>query len=105
MTEHLHDTLAVCPECLKTLKADVFADADGAVWMTRTCPEHGQFDAQDPAEKHHPRHGAVPVRVRYVRTPRAPRHAARNRVHVDVQPEVPRVLHERRHRGARPEHR
>ena len=46
MKEKLHDTLALCPECLKTLKADVFADDDGAVWMTRTCSEHGQFDTR-----------------------------------------------------------
>ena len=46
MKEKLHDTLALCPECLKTLKADVFADDDGAVWMTRTCAEHGQFDTR-----------------------------------------------------------
>lgn len=43
MTEHLHDTLALCPECLKTLKADVYAADDKAVWMRRTCPEHGEF--------------------------------------------------------------
>lgn len=43
MTEHLHDTLALCPECLKTLKADVRATEDKAVWMYRTCPDHGEF--------------------------------------------------------------
>lgn len=38
---HLHSTLALCPVCLKELKAEVHADAEGAVWMERTCPEHG----------------------------------------------------------------
>lgn len=37
----LHATTALCPQCLRELKADVYADADGVVWMERTCPEHG----------------------------------------------------------------
>lgn len=45
MTEnqHLHETEALCPVCLATLPAEVFADGDGVVWMERTCPEHGRF--------------------------------------------------------------
>lgn len=39
--EHLYNTLALCPHCLKELKADVYADAQGTVWMSRECPEHG----------------------------------------------------------------
>lgn len=39
----LHATTAVCPACLRELAADVFADAQGAVWMERACPEHGPF--------------------------------------------------------------
>lgn len=37
----LHRTTALCPQCLRELKAQVYADADGIVWMERTCPEHG----------------------------------------------------------------
>lgn len=37
----LHTTTALCPHCLKELKATVYADAEDAVWMERTCPEHG----------------------------------------------------------------
>ncbi len=32
---------ALCPHCLKQLPAQVYADAEGKVWMDRTCPEHG----------------------------------------------------------------
>lgn len=38
----LHGTTALCPHCLRELKADVYADAEGAVWMERTCPDHGR---------------------------------------------------------------
>lgn len=38
---HLHTTTALCPHCLKELKADVYSDEGGAVWMERTCPDHG----------------------------------------------------------------
>ncbi len=37
----LHNTGALCPVCLKEYPAEVYADADGVVWMERTCPEHG----------------------------------------------------------------
>lgn len=37
----LKPTTALCPTCLKELRADVYADAEGVVWMRRTCPEHG----------------------------------------------------------------
>ena len=46
MPEHLHDTIAVCPECLKALPADVYADDKGAVWMARSCDEHGAFETR-----------------------------------------------------------
>lgn len=39
---HIHNTTALCPQCLRELKADVYSDDDGTVWMTRTCPEHGE---------------------------------------------------------------
>jgi uncharacterized radical SAM superfamily Fe-S cluster-containing enzyme len=38
----LHTTRALCPECLAILPARITADGDGRVWMTRTCPEHGE---------------------------------------------------------------
>ena len=41
--EHLYSTIALCPECLRSLKAEVFADEGGEVWMERTCPEHGTY--------------------------------------------------------------
>lgn len=37
----LHTTTALCPQCLRELKANVYADADNVVWMERTCPVHG----------------------------------------------------------------
>ncbi len=37
----LHKTGALCPTCLKEYPAEVFADEDGVVWMSRMCPEHG----------------------------------------------------------------
>jgi len=46
VTEHLHNTIALCPECLRSLSADVYADDERAVWMSRTCPEHGKFETR-----------------------------------------------------------
>ncbi|MEF9841132.1 MAG: radical SAM protein [Raoultibacter sp.] len=37
----LHTTSALCPQCLKELAAEVYEDDEGAVWMERTCPDHG----------------------------------------------------------------
>lgn len=37
----LHQTRALCPECLSVLPAPIVADAQGRVWMTRSCPHHG----------------------------------------------------------------
>ena len=42
----LHKTGALCPTCLKELPAEVYADDEGVVWMTRTCPEHGKLDTR-----------------------------------------------------------
>lgn len=40
----LHNTRALCPECLKACKAEVFTEGeDPTVWMGRTCPDHGEF--------------------------------------------------------------
>lgn len=38
----LHTTRALCPECLKVLDAQISTDSQSKVWMTRTCPEHGE---------------------------------------------------------------
>lgn len=37
-------TQSVCPECLIPIDADVI-ERDGAVWMDKTCAEHGPFSA------------------------------------------------------------
>lgn len=37
----LHRTTALCPQCLRELRAQVYADGEGVVWMERTCPDHG----------------------------------------------------------------
>lgn len=42
----LHNTTALCPECLSELPAGVFSDEDKTVWMRRTCPEHGLFETR-----------------------------------------------------------
>lgn len=41
---HLHTTRALCPECLAVLPAEVWSDGEGAVWMSRTCSDHGLFE-------------------------------------------------------------
>lgn len=38
----LHETTALCPQCFRELKTQVYADADDVVWMARTCPDHGE---------------------------------------------------------------
>lgn len=38
----LDKTTALCPQCLKELPAQIYCDAQGAVWMDRACPEHGR---------------------------------------------------------------
>ena len=43
--ECLGTTRSLCPECLRQLHADIMAHADGTVWMERTCPDHGPFQA------------------------------------------------------------
>ncbi|MDR2109651.1 MAG: radical SAM protein, partial [Coriobacteriales bacterium] len=42
MSDVLHKTRALCPECLRVLSAEINADDQGRVWMTRVCPEHGE---------------------------------------------------------------
>jgi len=33
----------ICPECNRTLRAKILG-RDGKVWITKTCPEHGEFE-------------------------------------------------------------
>lgn len=42
----LHNTGALCPECLREYPARVYADDDNVVWMVRECPEHGEFTSR-----------------------------------------------------------
>ena len=41
--KELTKTTSVCPQCLKTLPATLF-ERDGKVYITKTCPEHGEFE-------------------------------------------------------------
>ncbi len=41
---HIKSTQSLCPECLARIDADV-VERDGAVWMEKTCPEHGAYSA------------------------------------------------------------
>jgi hypothetical protein len=34
-------TTSVCPECLKIIPAEIY-EADGLVWISKTCPKHGE---------------------------------------------------------------
>jgi uncharacterized radical SAM superfamily Fe-S cluster-containing enzyme len=36
-------TLSLCPECLKSIAADIF-ERDGKVWIRKTCPKHGTIE-------------------------------------------------------------
>ena len=38
----LKGTKSLCPECGKTLEAEVY-DEDGKVFIKKTCDEHGEF--------------------------------------------------------------
>jgi hypothetical protein len=38
----LKKTLSLCPECLRLLPAEVYVK-DGKVWISKTCPEHGEY--------------------------------------------------------------
>lgn len=42
----LHKTGALCPTCLKEYPAEVYADEDNVVWMSRECPDHGRLDTR-----------------------------------------------------------
>ena len=41
----LGTTRSLCPECLRQLPASIVAHDNGTVWMERTCPDHGLFQA------------------------------------------------------------
>lgn len=54
MGEVLGTTRSLCPECLQQLPATVVSHDDGTVWMERTCPDHGFFEAYRwPDAKHY----------------------------------------------------
>ncbi|MDR0500311.1 MAG: radical SAM protein [Coriobacteriales bacterium] len=42
LSEKLHQTRALCPQCLRVLPGHIAADKQNKVWMSRTCPEHGE---------------------------------------------------------------
>ena len=59
MEDILGSTRSLCPTCLRPLPAQVVAHDDGTVWMERTCPEHGFFEAYRwPDVDHYRRHCA-----------------------------------------------
>lgn len=41
--EHLADTMALCPDCLERIPGTYEAE-DGSVYLSRTCPDHGDTD-------------------------------------------------------------
>lgn len=45
-TTHLHDSGALCPDCLKEYPSEIYADDEGVVWMHRECPDHGPLDTR-----------------------------------------------------------
>ena len=42
----LHKTTSLCPQCLRELPTQVYADEDNLVWMSRVCPEHGEIQTR-----------------------------------------------------------
>lgn len=40
----IKSTQSLCPECVSTIDAEV-VERDGAVWMEKTCPDHGDYSA------------------------------------------------------------
>lgn len=45
MGEIIRSTRSVCPVCLRNLPAALCREADGRVFLEKTCPEHGDFRA------------------------------------------------------------
>ena len=43
MGETIRETRSVCPVCLRNLPARLVREADGAVLLEKSCPEHGAF--------------------------------------------------------------
>ena len=41
--EWIRETRSLCPRCLRNLPALLRREADGAVWLEKRCPEHGEF--------------------------------------------------------------
>ncbi len=46
MSNVLHTTTALCPQCLKELPAEISTDEENAVWMSRSCPDHGMVQTR-----------------------------------------------------------
>ena len=42
MSEKIGETNALCPECMKTIKAEKIVE-DDTVYIVKTCPEHGTW--------------------------------------------------------------
>ena len=42
MSEKIGETNALCPECMKTIKAEKIVEND-TVYIVKTCPEHGTW--------------------------------------------------------------
>ena len=60
MATPIGTTRSLCPECFKQLPATVVACDDGTVWMERTCPDHGLFEAYRwPDAEHYQRYCAL----------------------------------------------
>ena len=43
--KRLHETAGLCPRCLRRVPAFYEEDCEGAVFLKRTCPEHGTYSA------------------------------------------------------------
>ena len=43
-TRYIKATTSLCPECLMAIDA-VVSERHGEVWMDKTCPDHGRFEA------------------------------------------------------------
>ncbi|MFH8120098.1 MAG: radical SAM protein [Candidatus Aenigmatarchaeota archaeon] len=39
----VHETYSLCPVCLSKLKAKIFKDENGILWMKKECKRHGKF--------------------------------------------------------------
>jgi uncharacterized radical SAM superfamily Fe-S cluster-containing enzyme len=54
---HIKHTSSICPICLQRIGAEVF-ERDGAVWMDKTCDQHGAYSALLASDVRHYYEGA-----------------------------------------------